>query len=209
LRDAEAGPDVIEVAELRDFFKSNREIAETVLNNVITKVELKEKHGKAGKTHHHLVKVLCLHPELAATLKANPTDFEPLRPFPRLHQFCLNHPEVLKEHLLQLDANPSSWVPMRFRILRFLKNHPEESKLLLQDSSQAAIDKVFNEKPGMLRYLTTHPGEVSELLSQSRDTEKDGSNSDEAQAKDSDAVTSKFGVDTVMDDAVIIAPMPV
>jgi len=149
-------------------------------------------HGNHHMQHavHRLQHVLSKQPEVAQQLLAEPQSLQPLSQYHRLHQFCLNHPEVLQEQLnifraaqasslhaaqtanaadttpaeQQQQQQQQQWVPMRHRIVRYLSNHDEARAALRNDSTSASIDAVMASKPGMLRFLQSSPSELPALL---------------------------------------------
>jgi len=133
------------------------------------------KGGKGGGPNHHvhhavnrLQHVLSKRPEIAQQLLAEPHKLQPLEQFHKLHQFCLNHPDLLREQLELFRAAQASteqqWVPMRHRIVRYLSNHAAERAALRSDGSVASVDAVLANKPGMLRFLQSNPSELPALL---------------------------------------------
>jgi len=141
------------------------------------------KGGKGGPHGHHQMQhhavhrlqfVLSNHPEVAQQLLAEPQSLQALSQYHKLHQFCLNHPEVLNEQLdlfcaaqasgLEQQQQQQQWVPMRARIVRYLSNHEDARVALRNDSSAPSIDAVMANKPGMLRFLQSSPSELPALL---------------------------------------------
>jgi len=131
--------------------------------------------GKGGPNHHvqhatnRLQQVLSKHPEIAQQLLSEPHNLQPLEQFHKLHHFCTNHPELLREQLELFRAAQASteqqWVPMRHRIVRYLSNHDGERAALRNGGGTAAsIDAVMANKPGMLRFLQSNPTELPALL---------------------------------------------
>lgn len=137
-----------------------------------------------NRMHHKMMRlqeVLAWNPEIRQQLLDNPNSVEPIRNFPRLHQFCLNHPELLQEQLNRLStqqehsahlenaaiaghAYMQEWTPIRNRVIRYLSNHDGPRQTLSNDSTPESIEAVMANKPGMLRFLLSDPSQLPTLL---------------------------------------------
>jgi len=125
------------------------------------------KGGPHGHPHNHRMQhamhrlqyVLSSHPEVAQQLLAEPQSLQALSEFHKLHQFCLNHPEVLKEqldlfHARQLPAQSSDAADAtRQPHLATLHTHAMRGQLSEQPQPQQQWVPMRHR---IVRYLSNH-----------------------------------------------------